>query len=331
MRKIMSTSVAVVAAAVVCSLMGACAVEEPSTASVEAPVLDVSGNWYGSRVFGTAMAQVATAIPFSPFVVNELSTPASLNKVSTGYEQITGIVGETALGTRTHVARFATRFLTKTSDSIAPVSLAQLEAVLVGDKLGDASTSTPPGSCAATLPKSPSGTVTVKAFVPDAISAASEVLRNKLSVTDEGLYTYCKGTVVVSKATGSLVGQTLNASNAVVSFTLTPTCSSSDSADVCIGKQAALTGQIGIGSILANNGSVSRPTIGGVSDADSNIRGTTPAWPLTLNLTLVNDTSQSQMNAFATKISGTGASAFEASLIADGATACSTLTPLACP
>lgn len=324
MRTIKSASVAV-ASAVICSLMG-CAVDEPATGSAESAVLDASGNWYGLRTFGPAMSSVASAISFTPFAVNELGSTPSLAKVSTGYEQITGILGETTVGTvRTHVARWATRVLTEPSDSITAITSAQLKAALVGNANGSLSTSTPPTGCT-TL-----AGVTVKPFVVDALDPSAELLRAKLGVSDQGLYTYCKGTVVVSRASGSLVGQVLNASNVVVAFTLTPTCASTDGADVCIGKQAAVSGQIGLASKLAINASISQPTVDGITDADANIRATPPTYPLTLNLTLVNDTAQSQMAAFSTRILGAGASAFEAGLVAAGATACSTLTPLACP
>lgn len=304
----------------------ACVSPAPTTEVVESPVLDGSGNWYGLRPFDVAMGQTASNIGFSPFVANALSSTNSLTKLTTAYEEITGIVGETTAGTnRSHVAKFATRVFTKPSDGITNVTSAALSSVLVGNKDGSAASHTPPTGCGTTL-----GGVTVTMYMPDNIDAATELLRTKFSASDQGIYTFCRGTVIVYRDS-ALHGQKLDGSNNVVSVTLTPTCSATDAADVCIGKQiAAAAGRAGVASLLANNASVSRPTVDSTSDSDANIRS--GSFPLTLNLTLVQDTGQSQMNGFWSKIfdGGTGSSTFETKLVQRGATACDSVTPLHC-
>jgi hypothetical protein len=307
-------------------LVSACAVDEAPTSATVAPILDGSGNWYALRAFGPAMAQVATDLSFSPFVSNALGSPDSLAKLTSGYEEITGIIGETTSGTnRTHVAKFAPRLFSKPSDGITNVSSSELQAILMGPTHnGNASTHTPPTSCGTTL-----GGVTVAMFIPDNIDAATEALRSKFGASDQDIYTWCQGTVrVFRNAMGQVQGQKLNASNAIVSVTLTPTCSSTDSPDVCVGKQAAVAGHVGVASINASNANNSRPTVDGTADTDANIRSA--AFPLTLNLTLVQDTGQTQLNSFWTRIFGAGASAYETKLVGQGATVCDTVTPLHC-
>lgn len=314
----------VVCAALALAVQSGCAADEPSTGVSEAPVLDMAGNFYSLREFGPAMATVATNQSFTPFVTNPLSSVASIAKVTTGYEELTGIIGETTSGSvRIHVAKYAGRLFTKPSDGITNVSVAALKSLLVGVGDGDATTTTTPSSCATTL-----GGVTVAAYIPDNIGAASELLRNKFAVTDQGVWTWCANTTFIWRDGSGLHGQKWNGSS-LVSVTLTPTCSASDAADVCLGKQATVAGHVAIASINASNASNARAQVASTTDSDSNIRS--GAYPLVLNLTLVQDTAQHQLDGFMTRITGAGKTAFESDLVAQGATSCDASTPLNCP
>lgn len=322
MKKLITSCVAILC------MQGGCMSDEPSSAIAESPVLDGSGNWFGVRAFGAPMVQTASDIGFSPFVFNALSTTSVLAKLTTGYQELAGIVGETTAGTnRSHVAKYATRVFTRPADGITAITSAQLKSSLVGNANGNAATHTPPTGCSATL-----AGVTEQMYIPDAIDGATELLRTKFGASDQGIYTWCRGTVLVFRDALGLHGQKLDGATPpnLVSVTLTPTCSAGDSADVCIGKQTTVANRAAAASILASNASNSRPTVDSVSDSDANIRNA--SFPLTANLTLVQDNLQSQMNAFWTRIfdGSTGSSTFESKLIVGGATACDASVPLNC-
>lgn len=298
-----------------CLCQNGCSVE-PSTGA-EAQALDGSGNYFGNRAFHDAIVQTAADLSFSPLLYNDVPSATSESKVNTSYQEIAAIVGPTTLTGGTisvaKVARFSARPHTAHVDSIANLSSSALDAFFEGNHAGNAGTTTPPSSC---------GTITgiTAGFVAEPMDPAMETWRQTFGFGDQGLFSYCRGVTVIWRDSGGLHAQKLNASNVPVSVSLTGVCLSTDTADVCLGKEAAITGHLAIASKVAKNASNDEPQIDTVPPTDANILS--GSYLPSADLKLVKNSALSDMDAIWNRArdGGTGQAVFTAKLVARGAT-----------
>lgn len=287
----------------------------PSTSAAAQP-LDGSGNFYGSRAFHDAFVQTATDVSFTPFVFNDDTSPVSESKVNTGYQEIAAMIGPTTLAGATisvvKVARFSARPHTAHADNITSMSSTALKGFFAGNGNGNAGTLTPPTGCT-TITGINTG------YVAESKDPATETFQQSLSLSDEGLYTWCKGVVVIWRDT-SLHAQKLDSLGHVTTVSLTGICNTTDSADVCLGKAANTSGHVAMASLLAKNASNDEPQVDMVAPSDANIR--TGSFVLSADVNLIRDSSLSDMDPIwnQARDGGTGQATFATKLVGRGAT-----------
>jgi len=298
---------------------GGCAVDPRPTGTAEQS-LDVSGNYFGSRVAHSALTNAASAVSLSPFAYNDDTSAVSQNKVSIAYQEMAVIIGPTTLSGGTIVdvkaARFGARVLTAHTDAITNVVAADAVALFSGSGNGNLGTTTTPTGCSTTI-----GGTTFAAYVPDSMDPATETYRLVNGLSNQGVYTWCKGITVVYKSGGSLQADRIDPSTLSLTHpSLSGTCNTaSDTPDVCIGKLVSATHKIAIASKLAKNANNDLPNLGGNADTDANVTSGTYAW--SRDVRFVKDTSLSDMDSVWNRVrdGGAGQTAALNDLLASGA------------
>lgn len=322
--------IALLAAPMSLCTQGGCA-DVPATGQATA-ALDGSGNYYGNPLFHDMFVKAAQDASISPLVYNDVTGNASEAKVALGnYMDVAARIGAPVslsganIATQ-HIARFGTEVFTPST--ITAGTSSDIKALLFGNVNGNATTKTNPSGCATSF----GGTSGLIPFVPADSDPAMELLDVHWSVPlAQGMYRLCRGAVQVWRDSGGLHGQQVNGSGNVVAFTLTPTCASTDSANTCIGKQGAVSGQIAFGSKLAKQASDTLPTIDTVAQSDATFRNGGGA-PLADWVNLVTDTNQTDatVDPIVTQATVTDKATAEGKLVGAGATSCDPLHPINC-